>query len=82
MERTVSSLLKANAKQFSCKDTCESNQTEGVEALQSYEYAAGWNPIAVYPYVEVHSENKLRVFGDGQVIVSLFSRCLRQTWVN
>ena len=60
MERTVSSLLKANTKQFSCKDTCESNQTEGVEALQSYEYAAGWNPIAVYPYVEVHSENKLR----------------------
>ena len=43
MEKEVSSLLKANAKQFSYKDTCESNEAEEVEVLQSYEYAAGRN---------------------------------------
>jgi len=41
--KEVSSLLKANPKQFSCKDTCESNQAEEVEVLQSYEYAEGRN---------------------------------------
>ena len=43
MEREVSSLLKADTGQLSCKETCESNQTEEVEVLQSYEYAAGRN---------------------------------------
>ena len=43
MEKEVSSLLKADAKQLSYKDTCESNQAEEVEVLQSYEYAAGRN---------------------------------------
>ena len=35
MDKEVSSLLKADTKQFSCKDTCESNQAEEVEVLQS-----------------------------------------------
>ena len=39
----MSSLLKADAKQFSYKDTCESNQAEEVVVLQSYQYAAGRN---------------------------------------
>ena len=43
MVKEVSSLLKADTRQFSSKDICENNQAEEVEVLQSYEYAAGQN---------------------------------------
>jgi len=33
MEKEVLLLLKADAKQFSCKDTCENNQAEEIKVL-------------------------------------------------
>ena len=39
--KEVSLLLKADTKQFSYKDTYESDQDEEVKVSQSYEYAPG-----------------------------------------
>ena len=61
MEKEVSSLLKADAKQFSYKDTCESNQLKSCSLTSMLQVGiAGEASIVVYCCVVVLRENDLR----------------------